>query len=130
MNRQKAAYITNLTLGAIMPTEQILEAYFNNKPELIVNALGKAKDPKAVMDAIELANYEVENEQSLSGKSNYGDIQAAIVEQLVTQENVSFFETNSIQNEEVLGESCPNLDLVQQTINLTKQQGLGMEMVK
>ena len=32
MNKQKAAYITNLTLGAIMPPEAILEAY-ENAPE-------------------------------------------------------------------------------------------------
>lgn len=131
MNKEKAANLTNLTLGSIMPVESVLEAYFTNNPELIVKALGaNSKDANEMFKALEQANYEIENEKSLSGVSSYGDIQNKIVNQVVTPTNASFLETNIINNEQIIGEACPNLGNALSTLNNISKENLGMEIVR
>lgn len=131
MNKEKAANLTNLTLGSVMSIEDVLKAYFTNNDEIIVKAVGAgSRDASQMFRALAEANYEIENEKNLSKKSSYGKIQATIVGQLVTPSNVSFLETNVINSEQIIGEPCPDLNLAGETINGVKQQNMGIGMTR
>lgn len=131
MNRQKAANITNLTLGSIMSKEDILKAYFGHDKEAIIKAIAtNVKDADKMLKTLESANYEIANDKLLSKTSSYGDIQKTIVEQLIKPSNVEFLETNIINNEEVLGDACPNLGTAHEIIIDMKQQTKGIEMTR
>ena len=130
MNKVKAANLANLTIGSVMPVDEAVNAYFTNNPNVIIKYLSSAKDVKKLFGALELANYEIENDKLLSDSSRYGDIQSVIVDELVKPENVEFIEANIITNEEILGESCPNLGLAAEKLNNVKQQTVGMELIR
>lgn len=131
MNKVKAANITNLTLGSIMSIDDVLGAYFSNNNDIIIKAVAtNVKDADRMFKAIENANYEIENEELLSKTSSYGDIQKSIVEQLVKPANISFFETNIINNEKVLGDICPNLGEAKVVLNNIKQDNLQIGMTR
>ena len=131
MNREKAANITNLVLGSTIPVDEAVTAFFNNDPEPIKKAIAtKSKDASEVLKAIQKGNYEIENDQLLSKESNYGEVQKAIVEQLITPENAEFMATNIINSEEVLGEHAPELTSAGEFINGVRQQNIGMEIIK
>lgn len=131
MNKEKAANITNLTLGSIISADDIVKAYFNNDSDVIKKAIAtNVKDADKTFKAIESANYEIENEEILSKTSSYGDIQRSIVEQLVKPSNTSFLETNIINSEKVLGDICPNLGETKVLLDNIKQDNLGMGMTR
>lgn len=131
MNKEKAATITNLTLGSIIPVDDVLKAYFNNDSDTIIKAIATSvKDADKMFKAIEGANYEIENEELLSKTSSYGDIQKSIVEQLVKPSNALFLETNIISSEKVLGDISPNLSEAKVVLNNVKQENLGIGMTR
>lgn len=131
MNKEKAANITNLTLGSIMSVDDVLRAYFSNDSDIMIKAIATSvKDPNKMFKAIESANYEIENEELLSKTSSYGDNQKSIVEQLVKPSNTSFLETNIISSEKVLGNISPNLDGAKLVLNNMKQENLGIGMTR
>lgn len=130
MNKVKAANLANLTIGSVMSVDEAVNAYFTNNPNVIIKYLSSAKDVKKLFGALELANYEIENDKLLSDSSRYGDIQAIIVDELVKPENVEFIEANIITKEEILGDNCPNLGLAAEKLNSVKQQTVGMELIR
>ncbi len=130
MRKQEAANIANLVLGTIS-TDKVLEAYFTNNNEIIIKEIAtNSKDPEAMFRTIEAANYEIENEELLSKSSSYGIIQTNIVDNMAKTDNLEFFETNIINNEQIIGESCPSIERSSSIIEDIKQQNLGMEMSK
>lgn len=131
MNKEKAANITNLTLGSIMSMDDIVVAYFSNDSDRIVKAIAtNVKDADSMFKALETANYEIENAKALGGKSNYGYIQSTIVSQIVTPTNVSFLETNLINDERIIGEQCPQIESAKNVLMQVKQQNLGVGMTR
>lgn len=114
-----------------MSKEDILKAYFGHDKEAVIKAIAtNVKDADKMLKALESANYEIANDKLLSKTSSYGDIQKTIVEQLIKPSNVDFLETNIINNEEVLGDVCPNLGTAHAIITDMKQQTKGIEMTR
>jgi hypothetical protein len=111
MNKEKAVLVTNLTLGTIVDFEDVCKAYFSNDPDIIVKAIAKTGNPEKLLNAIDQANHEIVNGHEISDVSNFGGIQQKIVEQLLTEDTLDFFESNIIENPTVVGEDrgCPGL---------------------
>lgn len=132
MNKEKALALANLTLGSTMKIEDVCRAYFSNDSEAIMKGIAmQVKDPEKIFDTIEQANYEIENEQVLATKSNFGKIQKEIVEQVISEENLLFVESNTINSTMTINETkeCPELTAANDIVVAMKQNNLGLSKV-
>ena len=133
MNKHKAAAIANLTLGSTMSVDDVIKAYFQNDSETIMKGVAMScSDPEKIFDILEQANYEIENEEVLATKSNFGKIQKDIVAELLNDKNISFIETNIINNPKVVGENkeCPEIELAYSMVEDMKNKNMGISMTK
>lgn len=133
MNKSKAAALANLTLGATMSIDDVVKAYFTNDSEIIMkNVAMSCNNPEKLFDILEQANYEIENEEVLASKSNFGKIQKDIVAEVLNDNNVSFIETNIINNPKVVGENkeCPEIEVSLAMIQNMKSKEMGISMTK
>lgn len=132
MNKEKALALANLTLGSTMKIEDVCKAYFSNDSEAIMKGIAmQVKDPEKIFDTIEQANYEIENEQVLATKSNFGKIQKEIVEQVITDENLLFVEANTVNSTITINETkeCPEISAANDIVVAMKQNNLGLSKV-
>jgi hypothetical protein len=132
MNKEKALALANLTLGSTMKIEDVCNAYFSNDSEAIMKGIAmQVKDPEKIFNTIEQANYEIENEQVLATKSNFGKIQKEIVEQVISEENLLFVESNTINSPMTINETkeCPELTAANDIVVAMKQNNLGLSKV-
>ncbi len=132
MNKEKALALANLTLGATMSIEDVCKAYFSNDSEAIMKGIAmQVKEPEKIFDTIEQANYEIENEQVLATKSNFGKIQKEIVEQVINEENLLFVEANTVNSIMTINETkdCPELTAASDIVVAMKRNDLGLSKV-
>ena len=132
MNKEKALALANLTLGSTMKIEDVCKAYFSNDSEAIMKGIAmQVKDPEKIFETIEQANYEIENEQVLATKSNFGKIQKEIVEQVITEENLLFVEANTINSKLTINETkdCPEISAANDIVVAMKRNNLGLSKV-
>lgn len=132
MNKIKSLAIANLALGSTMPLDNILKAYFSNDQDAILKGIAmQVKDPKKMFEVIEQANYEIENDVVPATKSNFGKIQKDLVEQVLTQDNLTFIETNIVDNAATIAETkdCPEISAAKDVVVLMKQSNLGFSKV-
>lgn len=128
MNKEKAANITNLTLGTIMSMDELVSAYFSHNDEVVKSAIAThSKNPEEMFNALAKMNYEIENEQLLTQESSYGEAQRVIVEQIANPETLGFFQTNIISSEQVLGEPSKGLADAKDVIVNLKEQNLTVQ---
>ena len=126
--KQKSEFCMNLFLKPCMSVDEVVDAFFKHDAESILNAIGSnAKDPSEVLAILAKASYEIENDTVLGGKSVLGDVQAKIVEQMANTDNLDFFKTQVISNEEIVGGTCPNLDAASMVISGIEQNSKGFE---
>jgi len=132
MNKEKALALANLTLGSTMKIEDVCKAYFSNDSEAIMKGIAmQVKDPEKIFDTIEQANYEIENEQVLATKSNFGKIQKEIVEQVINEENLLFVEANTVNSTMTINETkdCPEISAANDIVVAMKNNNLGLSKV-
>ena len=132
MNKEKALALANLTLGSTMKIEDVCNAYFSNDSEAIMKGIAmQVKDPEKIFETIEQANYEIENEQVLATKSNFGKIQKEIVEQVINEDNLLFVEANIINSPITINETkeCPEIHAANDLVAAMKQNNLGLSKV-
>ena len=124
--KSKAVVLTNMILGSSMSFEDIMKAYFSNDGDTILrNVAMTAKDPEVMFHTLEQIDYEISNENVLSQKSNFGDLQRKVVNQMINEENISFLETNIVNDpREIDEESCPNLLSAKEEIKKYKESTL------
>ncbi len=129
--KQKAAQITNLLLGTIMPVEEMVNAYFAHDSEAFIKVIAaNSKNSTDMINALAKASYEIEKDDVLNGNSIYGDIQAEIINQMAKPDNLEFFRTHSIFNEEIIGGACPDLEAANMLISGIEQNSRGFEKTK
>ena len=132
MNKEKALALANLTLGSTMKIEDVCKAYFSNDSEAIMKGIAmQVKDPEKIFNTIEQANYEIENEQVLATKSNFGKIQKEIVEQVINEENLLFVEANTVNSTITINETkeCPEITAANDIVVAMKNNNLGLSKV-
>jgi len=132
MNKEKALALANLTLGSTMKIEDICKAYFSNDSESIMKGIAmQVKEPEKIFDTIEQANYEIENEQVLATKSNFGKIQKEIVQQVINEENLLFIEANTVNSIMTINETkdCPEITAANDIVVAMKQNNIGLSKV-
>lgn len=132
MNKEKALALANLTLGSTMKVEDICNAYFSNDSSAIIKGIAmQVKEPEKVFNIIEQANYEIENEQVLATKSNFGKIQKEIVQQVVNEDNLLFIEANIVNNAATISETkeCPEITGASEIVTAIKQNNLGLTKI-
>jgi len=132
MNKEKALALANLTLGSTMKIEDVCKAYFSNDSEAIMKGIAmQVKDPEKIFNTIEQANYEIENEQVLATKSNFGKIQKEIVEQVINEENLLFVEANTDNSTMTINEAkdCPEIGAANDIVVAMKNNNLGLSKV-
>lgn len=131
MNRkQVAAIIANQVLSPNMELNDMIENYFSNNDKPFTSVMLKAADPESLYNAMLKANYEIEKDEVLAEKSQFGDVQAEIVFQMSSPENIDFYEHNIINNEEVIGGKCPDIEAAGMIVNNIKQRAKGFEKTK
>lgn len=132
MNKEKALALANLTLGATMDIEDVCNAYFSNDSDAIMKGIAmQVREPEKIFETLEQANYEIENEQVLATKSNFGKIQKEITEQVVNEQNLAFVESNIINNTMTISEfkDCPDITASNDVVISMKQNNLGISKI-
>lgn len=126
--KQKAAQITNLLLGTVMPVDEVVRAYFSHDSETFIKAIAaNSKNSEDMINALAKASYEIEKDDVLNKSSIYGDIQAEIINQMAKPDTLDFFRTQSVFSEEIVGGTCPDLDAANMLIENIEQSSKGFE---
>ena len=129
--KQIAAQITELMLGCNIEPNDLVREYFSHNDEAFISVLAsKSNNSKEMIDALAKASYEIEKDDALSGSSMYGDIQAETIYQMATPENLDFYRTQAIFNEEIVGGTCPDLEAAGMIISNIEQNSKGFEKTK
>lgn len=129
--KQIAAQIAGLMLGRNIDSKDVVKEYFANNDIAFSNVIVSNSDkPEELLDALAKASYEIEKDDVLTGSSMFGDIQAKIITQMARPDNLDFYRTQAIFNEEIIGGTCPNLDKADILISNIEQNTKGFEKTK